>query len=103
MSRRRIPSSQKARGNDVAKLPDLSLLKGKPKDERHTISFEFENDHDIGVKGEIMNVTPEQISVVILYLQRYALAGLAMRETLAMQAEAEAIAVQQSLAREKGN
>lgn len=94
----------------VTKVPDLSQLGKKPPAldaaaSEHRILFLFPDDHSIdGIKADILGITPEQISVAILHLQRYALMTLGMRDAAAKAAEMEALAVQQQLAAErKGN
>lgn len=87
----------------MAKIPILGS-KAAPTESASRISFAFPDDHTIdGAKVEILNVTPEQMAVAQLYLQRFALASMAARDSAIMQAQAEAESVRQNLAREKGN
>lgn len=92
----------------MAQIPDLSKLRKPRAAEAATgenrIVFVFPDDHEVnGMKIEVLNVTPEQIAVAIMQLNRIALMLLAQRDSVAMQAEAEAQAVRANLAREKGN
>lgn len=89
----------------ATKIPIL----GAPKpptdsDAEHAIAIEFPDDHSIeGMKIRAVGITAEQIFVACMHLQRVAMMTLANRDRVAQQAEAEALAVQQQLAREKGN
>lgn len=87
---------------------DLSKL-GKRKEKEgvspHHIVFEFVDDHEVsGAKVDVRDVTPEQVFVAVGHLNRIAMMLLGQRDAVAKQAELEAMAVQQQLAREqKGN
>lgn len=92
-------------------VPDLSQL-GKKKSGQvdnadeypHRIVIIFPDDHTIdGLKVDARNITAEQIFVAIGHLNRVAMMTLAQRDRVALAAEAEATAVQQALAREKGH
>jgi hypothetical protein len=86
-------------------IPDLSQLgKRKASDNlgENRIVFVFPNDHDVnGSKVEVLNVTPEQIAVAVFHLNRVALMLMGQRDSVAMQAEQEAIAVRAQLAQER--
>lgn len=76
----------------------------KPDEKPHRIVVIFPDDHSFdGVQFDVIGITPEQIGVAIMHLQRIAFMTLAQRDAVAQRAEQEAIAVQSQLARERGN
>lgn len=85
----------------MARIPILGS-KAAPEAGASRIAFVFPDDHTIdGAKVEILNVTPEQMAVAQLYLQRFALVSMAARDASVQQAQAEAESVRQSLAAER--
>lgn len=73
--------------------------------DEHRITIEFADDHSFdGAKFRIVGVSPEQMATAVLYLQRFALMGVANREAQIVAEAQQAQAVRESLAREqKGN
>lgn len=85
-------------------LPPGSRSNGDATTGENRISIVFPNDHDWnGTKVEILNVTPEQIAIAMLHLQRGAMMLLAQRDQAIMAAQAEQQAARDALAREKGH
>lgn len=83
-------------------VPILGKKAAASKESTSKIVATFPDDHSIdGSSLEILNVTPEQIAVVQLYLSRFALVLMANREAAVVAQQQQEAAVRASLAQER--